>query len=98
MTKQIVTYFQYPDGDYGIKVSSRVYDRTIRFQLNREFWDEAPGGIKLRSVFSMNGDSLVQVMYSEKTAKITRRVSGDKMVAESRIGDVICNRIYKRIN
>lgn len=98
MTKQMVSYFRYPDGDYGIKVTSRLYNRTIKFKLGQEFWDEAPGGIKVRSVFSVNGDALVQIMYADKTAKVTRRIKGDRMIVESRIGDVICTRVYKRFN
>ncbi|XP_004643155.1 fatty acid-binding protein 12 [Octodon degus] len=81
-----------------IKTKSIFKNNEISFKLGEEFEETTPGGHKTKSTITLDSDSLVQVQdWDGKEATIRRRLMDGQMVVESSVNNVICTRIYERM-
>ncbi|XP_001490762.3 fatty acid-binding protein 12 [Equus quagga] len=81
-----------------IKTKSIFKNNEISFKLGEEFEETTPAGRKIKSLVTLDNDSLVQVKdWEGKETTITRRLVDGKMVVESAVNNVTCTRTYERV-
>lgn len=71
------------DGMYTLKTTSPFKNTEIKFKLGEEFDEETADGRKVKSVCTMEGDTLMQVQKGEKDTTIEREFTPTEMKAVS---------------
>lgn len=85
------------DDTYTLSTSSTFKNTDITFKLGEEFDEETLDGRKVKSVMTLDGNSLVQKQGGEKPSTITRVFTDKDMTATMTVGDVVCTRHYKAV-
>ncbi|XP_057592480.1 fatty acid-binding protein 12 [Hippopotamus amphibius kiboko] len=81
-----------------IKTKSIFKNNEISFKLGEEFEETTPDGHKIKSMVTLDDDSLIQVQgWDGKETTIRRKLVDGKMVVESAMNNVICTRTYERV-
>ncbi|KAK2714012.1 fatty acid-binding protein-like [Artemia franciscana] len=87
------------EGEYTLKTSSTFKTSEIKFKLGEEFDEERQDGKKVKSTVTKEGNKLTHVMKADdKPSTITREVNGDEMKTILTVDDVVCTRLYKRVD
>ncbi|XP_004679827.1 PREDICTED: fatty acid-binding protein 12 [Condylura cristata] len=82
-----------------INTKSIFKNNEIAFKLGEEFEETTPGGHKIKSVVTLDNDSLIQVQdWNGKETTIQRKLVDGKMVVESTVNSIISTRTYERVN
>lgn len=84
------------EGDsYTLNTTSTFKSTAIKFKLGEEFEEETLDGRKVKSVMTLDGDTLTQEQKGDKPSKIVREFTPTEMTATMTVGDVKCVRVYK---
>ena len=84
------------DGDnYKLISTSTFKTYTLPFKLCEEFDEETQDGRKVKTIMSMEGDTLMQEQQGEKPSTIIREFSDSELITTLIAGDVKSVRIYK---
>ncbi|XP_053967940.1 probable fatty acid-binding protein [Anastrepha ludens] len=86
------------DGDnYSFTTTSTFKTTTINFKLGEEFDEETLDGRKVKSVFTLDGNKLVQEQKSNKPSTIIREFTDSELVTTLTLNDVKSARTYKTV-
>ncbi|XP_005185799.2 probable fatty acid-binding protein [Musca domestica] len=86
------------DGDlYTFTTTSTFKTSSISFKLGEEFDEETLDGRKVKSVCTMDGNTLTQEQKGEKPSTIVREFSDSELITTLTIGDIKSVRVYKAI-
>jgi len=90
------TVFLEKSGDeYSFHTVSTFKTSIIKFKLGEEFDEETLDGRKVKSVCTLDGNTLTQVQKTEQTSTIVRVFSETEVVVSLAYGDVSSKRWYK---
>nr|BAN20163.1 allergen, putative [Riptortus pedestris] len=85
-------------GTYTLKSSSTFKDTELVFKLGEEFEEETPDGRKVKSLITLDGDNkLIHVQKGDKESKIVREFTPDEVKMTLTVDDIVCTRIYKKV-
>lgn len=72
------------EGDeYSLKTTSTFKNTEIKFKLGQEFEEDTPDGRRVKSVMTLDGNTLKQVQIGEKNSTIDREYSPTEVKAVS---------------
>ncbi|GBP00691.1 Fatty acid-binding protein, muscle [Eumeta japonica] len=86
------------DGDYFVLISSSTFKTVeIKFKPGEEFDEERLDGVKVKSVCTVEGNTLKHVQRAPDGIVIThvREFGPDELKTIMTAKDVVCTRIYK---
>ena len=81
--------------DYAFNTVSTFKSSTIKFKLGEEFDEETLDGRKVKSVMTLEGNTLTQIQKGDTLSKIVREFSDTELVVTLIFGDVTAKRWYK---
>lgn len=81
--------------DFAFNTVSTFKSTTIKFRLGEEFDEETLDGRKVKSVMTLEGNTLTQVQKGDKPSKIVREFSETELVVTLTYGDITSKRWYK---
>jgi hypothetical protein len=85
------------DGDtWNMKSETLFKNSKLQFQIGVEFDETTPDDRQMKTIFTLEGNKLIQDQKGEKPSVITREVNGDKMTVLCTAGTVVATRIYSR--
>ncbi|XP_073819318.1 fatty acid binding protein [Musca autumnalis] len=86
------------EGDvYTFTTTSTFKTSSISFKLGEEFDEETLDGRKVKSICTMEGNTLTQEQKGDKPSTIVREFSDSEMTTTLTIGDIKSVRVYKAI-
>lgn len=86
------------NGDtYTLKTESTFKTSIISFELGKEFDEETLDGRNVKSVVTLDGNTLTHNQGGGKPSTIIRVFSATQMVATMTVGNVKCTRRYKAV-
>lgn len=85
------------DGTYTFTTQSSVKTSTLTFTLNQEFDEETMDGRKVKTVFTLEGNTLTQTQSGDKASTIIREFTETECVCTMTLGAVTCVRKYKAL-
>jgi len=92
------TVFLSKDGDeFTFTTQSTFKNTAITFKLGEEFDEETIDGRKVKSVCTLDGNTLTHKQGGDKPSTIIREFTDDKCIVTMNIGDVECVRTYNAI-
>ncbi|XP_045453816.1 fatty acid-binding protein-like [Melitaea cinxia] len=86
------------DGDTFVLVTSSTFKTTeIKFKLGEEFEEDRADGAKVKSVCTLDGNTLKQVQKAADGVEVTyiREFGPEEMKATMTANGVTCTRVYK---
>ncbi|XP_072756435.1 fatty acid binding protein isoform X2 [Anoplolepis gracilipes] len=83
------------DGVYTLKTTSTFKNTEVKFKLGEELDEETVDGRKVKSVFTLEGNKLMQEQKGEKNSTIEREFTPTEMKAIMKVDDIVCTRVYK---
>lgn len=83
--------------EYVFKTESTFKSTAIRFKLGEEFDEETLDGRNVKSVMTLEGNTLTQEQKGDKPSTIIREFSADECLTTLKIGDLVSKRWYKAI-
>jgi len=85
--------------EYEIKTVTTFKTTDIKFKLGQEFDEVRGDGATCKSVMTLEGDTLVQVQKDsgDKESTIRRKFTGNQMEAIMTVSDVVCTRVYEKV-
>lgn len=86
-----------PDDTYTLSTTSTFKNTDITFKLGEEFDEETLDGRNVKSVVTLEGNTLIQKQGGEKPSTITRVFTDKDMTATMTVGDVVCTRHYAAV-
>ncbi|KAM5314644.1 fatty acid-binding protein 9-like [Glossophaga mutica] len=82
----------------SIKTESSFKNFEISFKLGEEFDETTADNRKVKSIITLDGDSLVHVQkWLGKETTIKRQIVDGKMVAKHTMNNVVSTRVYKKV-
>jgi len=88
------------NGEYSLKTHSTFKNTELKFELNKEVDETTIDGRAVKTIFTLDGDKLVQTQKGtkpeDKNSIIVREVQGDKMITKLKCEDVDATRTYTR--
>lgn len=63
-----------------------------------EFDEETADGRKVKSVVTIDGNKITHVQKGEKETTIIREYTDKQMKAVMTVGDVVCTRVYDKVD
>lgn len=91
------------DGDtYTMKTTTTFKTTEIKFKLGEEFEETTADGRVVKSTITLDGNKLVHKQVGdkekkEKDSELLREFTDDKMLMECKVDDVVCKRVYSRL-
>ncbi|XP_006830873.1 PREDICTED: fatty acid-binding protein 9 [Chrysochloris asiatica] len=87
------------DGDVvSIKTESSFKNTMISFKLGEEFEETTADNRKVKSIITLDGDSLIQVQkWLGKETTIKRQIVDGKMVVECIMNNIVSTRVYEKV-
>uniref|UniRef100_D3TLL9 Fatty acid-binding protein, muscle n=1 Tax=Glossina morsitans morsitans TaxID=37546 RepID=D3TLL9_GLOMM len=86
------------DGEkYSLTTSSTFKTSTITFKLGEEFDEETLDGRKVKSICTMDGNTLIQEQKGDKPSKIVREFKENELITTLTLGDIKSVRVYKAV-
>lgn len=83
------------DGDnYQFTTESTFKNTVINFKLGEEFDEETIDGRNVKSVVTLDGNTLTHKQGGDKPSTITRTFSATECVVKMILGDIVCDRVY----
>jgi len=93
----VVSLKKNDNGTYTLSTTSSFKSTEITFTLGQEFDEETLDGRQVKSVCTLEGNTLVQQQGGDKPSTITRVFTENEMTATMTVGKIICIRHYKSI-
>lgn len=85
--------------EFFIKTTTTFKTTEIKFKLNETFDETTGDGRKVKSLVSWDGDKLVHKQTGEpKDTTITREFTDDTMKMVLVVDDIVCTRVYKKVD
>lgn len=91
-------YLEKNGDEYSFHTVSTFKSTVIKFKLGEEFEEETLDGRKVKSVCTLNGNTLHQVQTTDKPSTIIREFTDTEVVVTCTYGDVTCKRWYKVVS
>ncbi|XP_011189615.1 probable fatty acid-binding protein [Zeugodacus cucurbitae] len=86
------------DGEtYTFTTTSTFKTSSINFKLGEEFDEETLDGRKVKSIITLNGNTLVQEQKGDKPSSIVREFTDSELVTTLTINNVKSVRVYKAV-
>ncbi|KAK6640676.1 hypothetical protein RUM44_012373 [Polyplax serrata] len=88
------------DGVYTLTTSTTFKNQVITFKPEEEFEEETLDGRKVKSKVSFDGNKMTQIQKDDKGNVITtivREFKKDQMETILTAGNVVCTRIYDKV-
>ncbi|XP_037777785.1 sodium/calcium exchanger regulatory protein 1-like [Penaeus monodon] len=91
------------DGDtYAMKTTTTFKTTEIKFKLGEEFEETTADGRVVKSTITLDGNKLVHKQVGdkekkEKDSELLREFTDDKMLMECKVDDIVCKRVYSRL-
>lgn len=89
-----VEFWKNDDDTYTLKTSSTFKTTEIRFKLGEPFDEETLDGRKVKTVCTLEGNTLTQKQGGDKPSTIVRVFTEKDMTATMTVKDVVCTRHY----
>lgn len=83
--------------EYTLNTTSTFKSQSLKFKLGEEFDEETLDGRDVKSVMTLEGNTLIQKQGGEKPSTITRVFTDKDMTATMTVNDVVCTRHYVAI-
>lgn len=77
--------------------SSTFKTSVIEFELGKEFDETTLDDREVKSICTLEGNTLTHKQGGAKPSTITREFSPTEMVAVMKVGEVVCTRKYKAV-
>lgn len=84
-----------PNGKYKLITKSTFKDSEIEFELGKEFDEETLDGRQVKSVMTLEGNTLTQKQGGTPPSTIIREFGDKEMIATMKVNDVNCIRKYR---
>lgn len=86
------------EGDtYTFATHSTFKNSVISFKLGEEFEEETIDGRKVKTVITLDGNTLTQEQGGDKPSTIIREFSDNELNVTMTLGDVKCTRTYNAV-
>lgn len=86
------------DGDkFTFNTASTFKNTSISFKLGEEFDEETIDGRKVKSVITLDGNTMNHKQGGEPASDIVREFSADECKVTMNVKDVKCVRTYKAV-
>lgn len=85
------------DDTYTLATTSTFKNTEIKFKLGEPFDEETLDGRNVKSVVTLEGNTLIQKQGGEKPSTITRVFTDKDMTATMTVEDIVCTRHYKAV-
>lgn len=95
MATPVVELVKNDDDSYTLNTTSALKSSSITFKLGEEFDEKTMDDRNVKTVCTLEGNTLTQKQGGEKPTTIVREFSETELVATMTIGDVVCVRKYK---
>lgn len=82
---------------WTMSTKSLLKSTQVKFKLGEEFDEELADGVKVKSVITIRGIKMYQVMKVDPEVAIVRKFGADQMVALASFNGITCKRIYKAL-
>ncbi|KAJ6635421.1 Fatty acid-binding protein, heart [Pseudolycoriella hygida] len=82
---------------YKLTTSSTFKTQVLEFELGKEFDETTLDDRQVKSICTMEGNTLIQQQGGAKPGTITREFSATEMIATMKVGNVTCIRKYKAV-
>lgn len=79
-----------PDGSFVLNSTIMLITTSQKFVLGEAKELTTSDGRKIKNIFTMNGNKLIEEQIGEKTMTVEREFFDDVMIAKASIGDVVC--------
>lgn len=80
---------------YTFSTQSTMKNVTLSFKLNEEFDEETMDGRKVKTLMTLDGNTLTQKQTGEKASTIIREFTETECICTMTLGDITCVRKYK---
>jgi fatty acid-binding protein 3 len=85
--------------EWYIKTTTTFKTTEVRFKLGEEFEEVTGDGRNCKSVMKLDGSKLVHIQKDPaKESTIIREVNGNEMTMVLKVDDVVCTRVYDKID
>lgn len=85
------------DGTISFKTVSTFKTQELTFKLGEEIEEKRMDGVTCKTVFTKDGNKLIQEQKGEPSCTITREFVDDKMIATCKCLDVTTVREYAKV-
>ncbi|XP_050719262.1 sodium/calcium exchanger regulatory protein 1-like [Eriocheir sinensis] len=91
------------DGTYSMKTITTFKTTEIKFKLGEEFEETTADGRNVKSTITIEGNKMTHKQTGdkkkeEKDSVITREFTDTELIAECKVDDIVCKRVYKRLD
>lgn len=87
-----------PDDSYSLNTFMWMLSTSQKFLLGDEKDVTTTDGRKVKSVFTIEGNNLIERQMGEKTLLIVREFFDEEMIATTSMGDVVCKAWCKLVD
>jgi len=85
--------------EWYIKTTTTFKTTEVRFKLGEEFEEVTGDGRNCKSVMTLDGSKLVHVQKDPaKESTIIREVNGNELTMILKVDDIVCTRVYDKID
>ncbi|KAG9510455.1 hypothetical protein GZH46_01006 [Fragariocoptes setiger] len=95
-TKPKIEVVKNADGSYTFKTISTFKNSEVTFKLGEEVEEKRMDGKTVKTVFTVEGNKLIQKSDGEPETEFIREFSGDKLIVTCKAGNVVCVREYEK--
>lgn len=86
-----------PDGSYVLNSTVMLITTPQKFVLGETKELTTTDGRKIKNIFTIDGNKLIEQQIGEKTMTVEREFFDDIMIAKASIGDVVCTSWSKAV-
>lgn len=86
------------DGEYTLTLETAVKNFVTEFRIGEKFDEKSPDGRKVESCFTLDENKLTQVEIGDRTATTVREFTPEEVKVTTKVGDIVCVRIFKLLN
>jgi len=101
MANPVVHFATLGEGKYNVKAVTAFKTSEYTFEINKPFEKERMDGAMVTTVVTLEGNKFIEVesgpAVDGKVVQITREFVGNTLNVTFRVNNVICHRVYERI-
>nr|ADY80038.1 fatty acid binding protein [Procambarus clarkii] len=91
------------DDVYTMKTTTTFKTTEVKFKLGEEFEETTADGRNVKSTITLEGNKMIHNQKGdeekkEKSSVLTREFTETEMLMECKVDDIVCKRVYKRLD
>ncbi|XP_045595143.1 sodium/calcium exchanger regulatory protein 1 [Procambarus clarkii] len=91
------------DDVYTMKTTTTFKTTEVKFKLGEEFEETTADGRNVKSTITLEGNKMIHNQKGdeekkEKSSVLTREFTDTEMLMECKVDDIVCKRVYKRLD